>query len=463
MKSLFLRIFLWFCGASLIIVCVIGAGFIATTPGLLATSWQRVGRGAIVSAARIAVESYERGGQAEVDRYFRTLAHDTGMSAGLFDPSGRELSGNGWLPPREILDALQARSEGDLDVFPFRGLAGLSIRGPSGTPYVFAATVPPRERGALWSRVLVISFVATSGLLCFLLARHLTSPVVHLRTLTSRFSQGDLTARITQPALLQRRDEIGGLARDFNRMAARIQTLLKAQTRLIADVSHELRSPLTRLSLALGLIRRGGDSVSRTSLTRMEREVERLNTMIGQLLTLSRLECLDQPPPMESLDLAGLVCEIAADADFEATQVDRGVRLTECPPCSIHGARDLLRSAIENVVRNALRYTAPATQVLLRLEYSPGHATAAVIVDDQGPGVPPAELAHVFEPFYRVDASRERQSGGAGLGLAIARQVVALHAGSITASNREEGGLEVRILLPAGEGAAPTDPKPPRR
>jgi len=307
-------------------------------------------------------------------------------------------------------------------------------------------TVPgrPGERG----RVFVIAFLLMGGVLCFLLARHLTSPMIQLRGLTSRFSQGDLTARIVSSKLLQRRDEIGGLARDFNQMAARIETLLRAQHRLLADVSHELRSPLTRLSLALGLMKRRGEADARGSMARMEREVERLNHLIGQLLTLSRLENLDSAPQMEPIDLSALVQEIAVDADFEAASMDRSVRLAECSACTMRGSRDLMRSAVENVVRNALKYTRPGTQVQVRLARANGSGVATIVVEDEGPGVPSDELAHVFEPFYRVDEARDRQSGGAGLGLAITHQVVTLHGGSVVAANREGGGLELRMMLP---------------
>src|SRR5262249_7955690 len=156
----------------------------------------------------------------------------------------------------------------------------------------------------------------------------------------------------------------------------------------------------------------------------------------------SRLESLDQPPPMESIDLTALVYEIASDADFEATSTDRAVRLVECAACSMDGVRELVRSAIENVVRNALKYTSPNTQVLVRLLRIDRAAT--IVVEDQGPGVPAEALNHIFEPFYRVGEARDRQSGGAGLGLAITQQVVLLHGGSVRAANRDAGGLELR-------------------
>lgn len=447
MKSLFLRIFLWFCGGTVVLLFVIGAGFLMDSPGAMAAPWWRLGQGAIVSAGRVAVERYEQGGAEAAERYFRQLNQDTGLRVALYDGNGRLLSGSANSTPGTPLPDLLAGPLDQLTILPIRGMGGVRLTGAGGRPYGFVAVIPRRERFGGWSRTFLFTFLLTSGLLCYLLARHLTSPVVHLRTLTSRFSHGDLAARVTQPALLERKDEVGGLARDFNDMAARIETLLNAQRRLIADVSHELRSPLTRLSLALGLIRRRGDTVSPTSMARMEREVHRLNTLIGQLLTLSRLEALDQPPPMEPIDLAALVQEIAIDAGFETTSSDRGVRLVECAACTMTGARDLLRSAIENVVRNALKYTNPGTVVQIRLARPSGSHTATIVVEDEGPGVPQEDLSHIFEPFYRVQQARERQSGGAGLGLAIAQHVVSLHGGSVSASNRVAGGLELRITL----------------
>jgi two-component system sensor histidine kinase CpxA len=180
----------------------------------------------------------------------------------------------------------------------------------------------------------------------------------------------------------------------------------------------------------------------------MEREVERLDTLIAQLLTLSRLESLTQPPHMETLDLSALLKEVSADADFEAASMDRSLRILECVECRMFGARDLIRSALENVVRNALKYSYPNTGVIVRLIRDDGYGTAMIIVQDEGPGVPAETLSHIFEPFYRVDEARDRQSGGTGLGLAITHRIILLHGGSVSAANRETGGLEVRITLP---------------
>lgn len=447
MKSLFLRMFLWFCGGTMLVALGAVAVYRLSTPERAPFAWPRIGRGAIVSAGRVAADAYERGGTPELAHYLESLARDTGIRAMLLNAAGQILAGDG-IDTNDLGD-LMPRPGRQLTFRVDENLAALQLTGRGGASYTFAAILPPRERLRYWWWTGVGAFILTGALLCYLLARQSTAPVIHIRDLTSRFAGGDLTARITMPGVLKRRDEIGGLAGDFNLMAARIESLMKAQRRLIADVSHELRSPITRLRLAVGLLRRNLDTASRQSLTRMELEIERLDALIAQLLTLSRMESLDQLPPTESFDLRVLVREIACDADFEAGGLDRSVSVLECEYCSIRGARDLIRSAVENVVRNALKYTEPKTEVLIRLLNTNDRGTAAIIVEDQGPGVPTEALGHMFEPFYRVDEARDRRSGGAGLGLAIAKQIVTVHGGTIRAANREAGGLEVSILLPA--------------
>jgi len=453
MKSLFLKMFLCFCAANAILLWAIVLGYEIANPDQLPFSWPRVGKGAVISSARTAIETYERGGSAQLAQFLGTLEHDTGLKAELFD-SSRHSVGQHAAEPVPPGDA-PAFPNGQL-VIRLRGRsATVRLSGQGGRSYVFVAIVPRREPSGFWSRTFLLLLILTGAVLCYMLARYITAPVVHLRAAASRFSHGDLSARITRASVLRRKDEIRGLAVDFTRMAERIETLLKAQQRLIADVSHELRSPITRLSLAVGLVRRNKEAGMGAPLARMEREVERLNTLIGQLLTLSRLESADQSPPMEILDLGALVREISADADFEAASSNRGVQLVECAACSVLGTRDLIRSAVENVVRNALKYTSPNTEVLVRLRRV-NQGNAEIIVQDHGPGVPSQALAHIFEPFYRVEDARDRGSGGAGLGLAITHQIVRLHGGSVYAMNREAGGLELTVTLPVADAARRT-------
>jgi two-component system sensor histidine kinase CpxA len=441
--------FLWFCAANAVLIAALVVGYGISNPDQLPFTWPRVGKGAIISAGRAAAEAYERGGREELARDLRFLTQDTGLEGSLFDASRRDLSGSN--AQIQIPLELWSRPIGDLLLRGRDRLAAVQVVTVSGQSYAFVARVPRREPTGFWSRMFVGALIITGALLCYLLARHITMPVAQLRTLTSNFSRGDFSARMTLPNVLQRKDEIGGLARDFNVMASRIEMLVNAQHRLIADVSHELRSPLTRLRLALGLLRRRKETDPQISLARMEREVERLDLLISQLLTLSRLESLSQPPRMEALDLGALVKEVSADADFEATSMDRSVQLLECADCRVMGEADLIRSAIENVVRNALKYSHSNTTVEIRLIRCPGNGTATIAVQDEGPGVPGEMLRHIFEPFYRVDEARDRQTGGAGLGLAITHRIVILHGGTIAAANREPSGLDVRITVPICE------------
>jgi two-component system sensor histidine kinase CpxA len=298
--------------------------------------------------------------------------------------------------------------------------------------------------------------ILSSGLVCFILARYLTSPIVRLRAATQRLAQGDLTARAGSIGS-RRRDEIAELVRDFDGMAARIENLVNAQSRLLNDISHELRSPLARLNVALGLARQRTGPEAAGTLDRMEMEAERLNELIGRLLALARLEGGDQSLQRAPVDLEHLVRNICKDADFEAQGRNCRVACKVAQNCAVLGNADLLHSAVENVVRNAMRYTREGTEVeiaLERWEGANGHE-ARILVSDHGPGVPAESLDKLFRPFYRLDDARERQTGGVGLGLAITERAVRLHGGSITASNRPGGGLDVEIRLPLMTQAVP--------
>ena len=298
---------------------------------------------------------------------------------------------------------------------------------------------PTRHRIG-WTIALLVS-----GGICYLLTRYLTTPVLSLRDAARRLAEGELTARVTH--LKPRRDEIGDLVRDFNFMASRIEELVMSQRQLISDISHELRSPLARVNATLGLARQ---RLGQNELfDRIERDSGRLDDMIGRLLTLARLDTLATSPEGRPTDLAALVEDIVADAQLEAVERNCHVAVVcECR-CYMNINPDLVRSAVENVIRNAVRYTAAGTTVEVHVECANrDHGNAAIVrVSDRGPGVPPEELGNIFRPFYRVADARDRQSGGVGLGLAIAQRVSRVHGGSIHAQNRPDGGLEVTLTL----------------
>jgi two-component system sensor histidine kinase CpxA len=258
------------------------------------------------------------------------------------------------------------------------------------------------------------------------------------------------------PAVGARRDEIGELARDFDVMAGRVEALLTSMRHLLGNISHELRSPLSRLGVALELAGRHSSPEAGRYLGRIELEAERLNELIGRLLAFARLESGIGEAKRESFDLAEVVGEVAADADFEAKVAGKTVRVTESTACIVSGARELIRSAVENVMRNAIRYTKEGTEVEVAIRRTLDRAVPAVIVTirDHGPGVPESDLDKLFRPFYRVDEARERQTGGTGLGLAITERAVLLHGGTVRASNAPEDGLIVEITIPQDKAGA---------
>ena len=254
-----------------------------------------------------------------------------------------------------------------------------------------------------------------------------------------RFGQGDFSARVNS----RRSDEFGQLARTVDQMAERIDQLLKSQKRLLQDISHELRSPLARLGVAVELARGGGDAT--TALNRVEREADRLNTLVGELIQVTRAEGDPDGLATEAVQLDDLVRVILDDVHIEAER--RQVTLVpSIAAVEIQGNPELLRRAIENIVRNAIRYSPEQSRVDVSLESYPD--STRVSVRDYGSGVPPEALASIFDPFYRVEKDRGRTSGGVGLGLAIAKRAVELHRGRMSATNVSPG-LRVEIEIPA--------------
>jgi two-component system sensor histidine kinase CpxA len=222
---------------------------------------------------------------------------------------------------------------------------------------------------------------------------------------------------------------------------------------LLRDVSHELRSPLARLSVALELAREDADEATAAHLERIERETGRLNQLINQLLTLSSMEALEKVENLEPLSLNRLIERMIPDAEYEARQRQCAVVFHADGPCTILGNQELLYRAVENVVRNAIRYTDSGTAVEIELKLATGRGgrQAIIEVSDRGPGIPDNQLAAIFRPFYRVDYARSPQTGGFGVGLAIADRAVRLHQGELSACNRKGGGATLRIVFPVLE------------
>ncbi len=285
--------------------------------------------------------------------------------------------------------------------------------------------------------------IIASLIFSLLLAWNLTRPIRYLQRAVNTIATGDLSARVT-PKMRGRRDEIADLGRDFDHMAERLQTIVDTQQRLLHDVSHELRSPLARMQVALALAHQQPDKLY-IALERIERESTRLDELVGELLTLARLGAGVGMEAEGIVDLAGLLETIIEDANFEADS-ERHVELIHDDHVVITGREELLRRAFENVIRNALRYT-PEKGVVSVSAQKEGD-WYQVSICDRGPGLSGDKLKTIFEPFVRADASPTGGRSGYGLGLAITRRALESHGGKVWAENRTNGGLCVYLALP---------------
>jgi two-component system, OmpR family, sensor kinase len=288
-----------------------------------------------------------------------------------------------------------------------------------------------------------LTLLVSAGL-SLLLARYFTRPIRVLRDATHSIAAGNLSVQVAG-LMSGRRDELGALAVDFDAMAVRLRVLLEARQTLLRDVSHELRSPLTRLQIALGLARRPGANLSQ-ELERIEREAQRLEDLIGEILSLSRLDDPVRQLEREDVDMHELLDTLCESARLEGAPRQVSVQLL-CPAnLRLQGDHELLYRAVENVLRNAVRFSPQGGEV--RVHAAARADNVSVSIDDQGQGVPAEATRRIFEPFYRVGTARDRDSGGHGIGLAIAARVITLHNGHIDAANLPAGGLRVNILLP---------------
>ncbi len=453
MKSLFLRMFLsyWLAQALFMVLAIIIVT--ALRPSREISNLQSEE----ATLLNNAVQAYQTGGEDGAWKYLRGVHELHHVRLFIADEQGKDIVGRKppeWVRRAQLGEMRTAESFwGRLNRQQF---LRSSMSTPDGHHYTLVIELPPPPEGMFGPHGLPIFIgILSSGLVCYLLARYLTSPIARLRAATQKLAEGDLAARADVPQS-RRHDEMAELMRDFNRMAERLEKLVNAQRRLLTDISHELRSPLARLNVALELARQRSGSEAGSALDRIDRETNRLNQLIQKLLTIARLDGDDEFIQKSSLHLEHLITEIAKDAAFEAQDRRCEVEVDVVDDCVVTGNARLLQSAIENVVRNAVRYTEPGTSVQVRLEQGIGAKgpEAVVRVTDSGPGVPEEALDKLFLPFYRIDDARGRQTGGVGLGLAITERAVTLHGGVIRAVNRPQGGLMVEIRLPLATEAS---------
>jgi two-component system sensor histidine kinase CpxA len=427
--SLFAKTLLWFLGTAVLamtLIVIVGAlsfnsGGRRQPPFGMLLSIQ-------TSEAR---HAYETGGAQQLKETLERFEAITNADATLTDASGRDL-----VTGEDRSDLVRGTEPRPSCPLFRRHRAALARQTADGKYWFFLQT-----NGGNWVRWFIhprnhAIILGVLVLLCYGFASYLTRPVERLQAAVERFGAGDLQARVD----LKRNDELGRLARAFNQMADRIQTLLTAERRLLQDISHELRSPLARLSVAIELART--DENPEPHLNRIQKEADRLNSMVGELLQVTRAEGDPGSRRVQQVRLDNLVRDVVEDSRIEAEARGCNVQFTGGQPVTVSGDPELLRRAIENIVRNAIRYTPAGTNVEVAVRQD-GH----IVVRDYGPGVPEDALTRIFDPFYRVAEDRDRASGGVGLGLAIARRAVELHHGQISARNAKPG-LEVEVALP---------------
>ena len=349
-------------------------------------------------------------------------ARKSGEEVGLYDAQGRLIAGAE--VPQPLFEKQLVSKEG----------APLTLRS--------ATLVKGEPEPGSFGSIPILVGTIMSALFSWLLALYLLRPLAHLRRAMSDVAQGRFETRV-KPIMGRRRDEIVDLAEDCDRMANQLRLLVEAQQHLLHDISHELRSPLTRMQAAIGLLHQ--DPSRADMVGRFERESVRMDTLIEALLTLARVQGRPESIEREAVDITELLAHIVEDAQFEAGIKNCRVSLQAGAPFVCRVSGELLYRCFENVIRNALRYTGTGTDVRVVAQISLDDRNLRVRITDQGPGVEAERLLSIFEPFER---GVNEPGNGFGLGLAIASRAVALHGGSISASNQPCGGLTVEINLP---------------
>ena len=460
MHSLYWRIFRSFWLA--IVLILVGTVIVAVSAAIQRRDEQPwVQRGELFAQADVA---FENGGPDGLREWLDDITDDPAFSRTyVVGPNGKDML-NRPLPHYIEAPLIGRMKHGHTAVrtgaiAPVGG--ALVLVSPDGSTY-HVIVGPVHEHPPLFGELQLPAVAAAtlaiallvSTVICFFLTRHLVGPIDRLRQATRQMAAGDLSVRMT-PSDKGRTDDLSLLAADFDTMAERVQRLLESKQQLLRYVSHELRSPLTRLQLALSLARRQDGGVER-QLTRIAAEADRLEQLIARILKLVRLERPGSALQGVPVDVGQLLQTIAEDVAIEADARGCTVTLKAEAGLQVAGEPELLRSAFENVIRNAVRYSGSGSAVEVRgsRDSRSGGGSASpeqieVTVRDHGPGVPEKDLKLIFEPFYRVDAARDRAGGGEGLGLAIAARALEVHGGSIEARNAPGGGLEVAMRLPA--------------
>jgi len=376
----------------------------------------------------------------------RALDYSPVFTIYVIDPTGNDILGREL--PTAVADTVGQLADPDAAVAELKlsqlhvsahDLGGYLVVGEEG--YFPMGQVLMRKGGR---GLLLVFMVLVSAAFSYLLARFIVLPVRRLQLPGQRVADGDLTTRVA-PSIGNRSDEIARLAHDFDVMTERVDGLLKSQQRMMRDVSHELRSPLARLQALLSITRQASDTPGPDRIDRMEKELERLDALISEILAFSRLETRSGIT-RQPTDVVDLVQNIVDDASLEAQAMGKQIQMSGPEQFVIELDSSLIQSAVENVIRNALKYTAEDTAVEVNIvDQTSG---VRIVIDDHGPGIPEEKIDQIFEPFFRVGEARGTQSGTGGIGLAIAERSVRLHGGTVAARNRDGAGLRIEIDIP---------------
>jgi two-component system sensor histidine kinase CpxA len=452
MRSMFWEIFIYFWFA--LVLSIVTTAWLTSEMSTSDEIGDQIKR-QITDVKAEANTRFQNGGRDSVETWMMANHRPPELFIYLFDKDGKSrierdipLSFQGYLA--DVLERGSTQGVDVIDTLPSGQnrlyISGLRIEALGEVSmYVLVGAIQLSGAGELSdTNTLILRFIVSFifvGLLCLALSRHLTRPLNLLQQSVRRFARGNLETRVDS-SLQVRQDEIGELSREFDVMAERIDGLVSSEKRMLRDISHELRSPIARMQVALELARDKLDEEGSDEIDRIELEAARLDDLIAEILALVRFDVQEMDLRYEKLDLVEGLRLVVDDARFEGADI--ALETNNIEKAMVQVNPQMMRSAFENVVRNALKYTTDKVEV--SLQKNGGYE---ISVRDHGPGVDRKELEKLFEPFYRVEDSRDRRTGGFGLGLAIAKRSAKAHGGDITASNVDGGGLLVTIRLPA--------------
>ncbi|SMC96689.1 two-component system, OmpR family, sensor histidine kinase CpxA [Desulfocicer vacuolatum DSM 3385] len=454
MNKLFLKLFfIWYCFSIFFATIVTSTVIILLNTDSKNSVLTGVSSKALYLFGQVAVEHYEAQRKSALDAMLRDSEKENEVQISLYNEEGEKLGGNTSLDTvSPIIKAALAEGEFINIIYFWKPVMARRISGTEGNRYVVIFEPGIFIHSDILSknfflRLFIILFAG--GVISFFLTRHLVSPIKKIQQATLRIARGDFSVRIGNQ-FHGRRDELVDLARDFDNMAEKIDRLKTIQTQVLRDISHELRSPLTRLGVALELECRRAGTNNGLFLDRIRLEAERLNALIDQILVVAGFKQDIETMKIEPINLKALLKRIVVDADFETQSQNSPVAVIHAREIVYHGNIDLLKRTFDNIIRNAVLYskTELPIDISILTEKKEGQSYVVVMVSDHGDGVPENSLEKIFHPFYRVENARDRKSGGTGLGLAISDRAVKMHNGFILASNRAGGGLTVKTYLP---------------